>query len=207
LKTLIIASNNAHKIEEIKDILKEFPLRIISQSEAGIHMDVVEDKDTFLGNAHKKAFELYEALSEEDKAESFVLSDDSGLAVDHLGGAPGVYSARYAGEGHNDAENNEKLLRELSSVKEEDRTAQFVSAIVFLGNEVDIRVEGYAKGRILEKLTGSGGFGYDPLFYSFDLHKTFGEATSEEKNAVSHRANALMKLKEGLRKIEDRFGV
>lgn len=78
---------------------------------------------------------------------------------------------------------------------------------MFLGNEVDIRVEGYAKGRILQKLTGSGGFGYDPLFYSFDLDKTFGEATSEEKNAVSHRANALMKLKEELRKIEDRFGV
>lgn len=207
MKTLIIASNNAHKIEEIKDILKEFPLRIISQSEAGINMDVVEDKETFLGNAHKKAFELYETLSEEEKAESFVLSDDSGLAVDYLDGAPGVYSARYAGEGHNDADNNEKLLRELSSVKEEARTAQFVSAIVFLGNEVDIRVEGYAKGRILQKLTGSGGFGYDPLFYSFDLDKTFGEATSEEKNAVSHRANALMKLKEELRKIEDRFGV
>lgn len=207
MKTLIIASNNEHKIEEIKDILKEFPLRIISQSEAGINMDVVEDKETFLGNAHKKAFELHEALSEEEKAESFVLSDDSGLAVDYLDGAPGVYSARYAGEGHNDADNNEKLLRELSSVKEEARTAQFVSAIVFLGNEVDIRVEGYAKGRILQELTGSGGFGYDPLFYSFDLHKTFGEASSEEKNAVSHRANALMKLKEELRKIEDRFGV
>src|SRR5690554_4693422 len=114
MKTLIIASNNAHKIEEIKEILKEFPLNIISQKEAGIFMDVVEDKDTFLGNAHKKAYELYESLGEKEKEESFVLSDDSGLSVDYLGGAPGVYSARYAGEGHNDGDNNRKLLKELS---------------------------------------------------------------------------------------------
>jgi XTP/dITP diphosphohydrolase len=207
MKTLIIASNNAHKIEEIKEILKEFPLNIISQKEAGIFMDVVEDKDTFLGNAHKKAYELYESLGEKEKDESFVLSDDSGLSVDYLGGAPGVYSARYAGEGHNDGDNNRKLLKELSGVKDEERTAKFVSAIVFLGKDVDIRVEGEAKGRILHELTGSGGFGYDPLFYSFDLNKTFGEATAEEKNGVSHRAHALMKLKEELKKIEDRFGV
>lgn len=207
MKRLIIASNNAHKIEEIKDILKDFPLDIVSQKEAGLDLDVEEDRDTFLGNAHKKAYELYEALSAEEKESSFVLSDDSGLAVDYLHGAPGVYSARYAGLGHNDADNNEKLLRELSQVKEEERTAKFVSAIVFLGKEVDIRVEGYAQGRIVEGLTGTGGFGYDPLFYSFDLKKTFGEASAEEKNAVSHRANALMKLREELRKIEDRFGV
>lgn len=206
MKKLIIASNNGHKVEEIKEILQDFDLEILSLKEAGIQVDVEEDQDTFLGNAHKKAFEIYEALPEEEKEGTFVLSDDSGLAVDHLDGAPGVYSARYAGEGHDDQANNRKLLSALQGVPEDARGAKFVSAVVFLGQGVDLRVEGEAKGRILEALYGEGGFGYDPLFYYYDLEKTFGEATAEEKNQVSHRANALKKLMKELKSIEDRLG-
>lgn len=206
MKRLIIASNNGHKVEEIKEILQDFDLEILSLKEAGIYVDVEEDQDTFLGNAHKKAFEIYKALPEEEKEVTFVLSDDSGLAVDHLHGAPGVYSARYAGEGHDDQANNVKLLSALQGVQEDARGAKFVSAVVFLGKGVDLRVEGEAKGRILEALYGEGGFGYDPLFYSYDLEKTFGEATAEEKNQVSHRANALKKLMKELKSIEDRLG-
>lgn len=206
MKRLIIASNNGHKVEEIKEILQDFDLEILSLKEAGIYVDVEEDQETFLGNAHKKAFEIYEALPEEEKEVTFVLSDDSGLAVDHLDGAPGVYSARYAGEGHDDQANNVKLLSALQGVQEDARGAKFVSAVVFLGKGVDLRVEGEAKGRILEALYGEGGFGYDPLFYSYDLEKTFGEATAEEKNQVSHRAHALKKLMKELKIIEDRLG-
>ncbi|MFH5835665.1 RdgB/HAM1 family non-canonical purine NTP pyrophosphatase [Proteiniclasticum sp. C24MP] len=204
MKRLIIASNNAHKVKEIKDMLKDFHFEVLSLHDAGIDIEVEEDRDTFMGNAYKKASEIYETLGEEERANTLVLSDDSGLAVDHLDGAPGVYSARYAGVAHDDGRNNEKLLQELQGVPEEKRGAQFVTAMVLLGKDLDLRVLGEAKGRILTELTGTGGFGYDPLFYSSDLGKSFGVATSEEKNSVSHRGNALQNLIKELRKIEDR---
>ncbi|MBO1264598.1 RdgB/HAM1 family non-canonical purine NTP pyrophosphatase [Proteiniclasticum sp. SCR006] len=204
MKRLIIASNNAHKVKEIKDMLKEFQFEILSLKDAGIDIEVEEDRDTFMGNAYKKAFEIYETLDEEEKENTLVLSDDSGLAVDHLEGAPGVYSARYAGVAHDDDRNNEKLLEELKDVPEDKRGAQFVTAMVLLGKDLDLRVFGEAKGRILHGLTGNGGFGYDPLFHSDDLGKSFGVASSEEKNRVSHRGNALQNLIKELRKIEDR---
>lgn len=204
MKRLIIASNNAHKVKEIKDMLKEFQFEILSLKDAGIDIEVEEDRDTFMGNAYKKAFEIYETLDEEEKENTLVLSDDSGLAVDHLEGAPGVYSARYAGVAHDDDRNNEKLLEELKDVPEDKRGAQFVTAMVLLGKDLDLRVFGEAKGRILHGLTGNGGFGYDPLFHSNDLGKSFGVASSEEKNRVSHRGNALQNLIKELRKIEDR---
>lgn len=204
MKRLIIASNNAHKVKEIKDMLKEFHFEVLSLEDAGIDIEVEEDQDTFMGNAYKKAFEIYETLDEEEKENTLVLSDDSGLAVDHLKGAPGVYSARYAGVAHDDDRNNEKLLKELQDVPEDKRGAQFVTAMVLLGKDLDLRVLGEAKGRILHGLTGKGGFGYDPLFHSDDLGKSFGVASSEEKNRVSHRGNALQNLIRELKKIEDR---
>jgi XTP/dITP diphosphohydrolase len=204
MKRLIIASNNAHKVGEIKEILKDFHYEILSLKDAGIDIDVEEDQDTFMGNAHKKAYEIFVTLNEEERKNTLVLSDDSGLSVDHLKGAPGVYSARYSGVAHDDHANNEKLLKELQGLGDEERSAKFVTAMVLLGEDIDIRVFGEARGRILYERAGDKGFGYDPLFYSFDLDKSFAEATGEEKNRVSHRGNALKNLVKELKKIEDR---
>lgn len=189
---------------EIKEMLKGFHYEILSLNDAGIDIEVEEDRDTFVGNAYKKAEEIYLHLSEEDRENTLVLSDDSGLSVDYLDGAPWVYSARYAGEAHNDAANNEKLLNELKDVPEDKRGAKFVTAMVLLGKDMEIKVFGEAKGRILMERSGNSGFGYDPLFYSFDLRKSFADASNEEKNSVSHRGNALMNLIKELKIIEDR---
>lgn len=201
---IIIASNNEHKVSEIKEILKDFHFEVLSLNDAGIDIDVEEDQETFEGNAYKKAFEILQSLSEEEKMDTLVLSDDTGLAVDYLGGAPGVYSARYSGVAHDYAANNEKLLKELQGVSLEKRTAKFVTSMVLLGKDVDIRVSGEARGKILFEKAGNEGFGYDPLFYSDDLKKSFAEATGQEKNSVSHRGRALEALIKELKKREDR---
>ncbi len=196
MKRLIIASNNAHKIKEIKAILAEFPVEVVSLKQAGIDIDVEEDGNTFMENAYKKAYEIFKISKE-----SMVLSDDSGLEVEALGGAPGVYSARFAGEHGNDKKNNEKLLNLMQGKPFEDRRAKFVSAIVLIIDEYrTIKVEGEIKGYIKEGLAGNGGFGYDPLFFVPECNKTFGELSEEEKNKISHRARALEKLKEELKK-------
>ncbi len=201
MKKLIIASNNQHKILEIKAMLEEFNFEVLSLNDAGINIDVEEDQDTFMGNALKKAEEIFAVFSDEEKKDIYVLSDDTGLSVDYLNGAPGVYSARYSGVAHDDHGNNEKLLRELEGVPTDRRGAKFVTAMVLLGLGVKIEVYGEAKGRILEKKTRDEGFGYDPLFYSYDLEKSFAEATTKEKNQVSHRGRALLSLTEELKKI------
>jgi XTP/dITP diphosphohydrolase len=196
MKRLIIASNNAHKVKEIKAILSEFPLEIVSLKEAGIDIDVVEDGKTFMENAYKKAYEIFQIAEG-----AMVLSDDSGIAVEALDGAPGVYSARFAGEHGNDRKNNEKLLSLLEGKTFEERKAKFVSAIVMIIDENKaIKVEGEIHGYITESLMGSGGFGYDPLFLVPEYNKTFGELSEEEKNEISHRARALQKLEEELQK-------
>ncbi|HSP46675.1 MAG TPA: RdgB/HAM1 family non-canonical purine NTP pyrophosphatase [Clostridiaceae bacterium] len=197
---IIIASNNNHKVQEIKDMLKPLGYDILSLGDAGIEIEVEEDRDTFMGNAYKKASEIYKTLNAQEKKDTFVLSDDSGLAVDYLGGEPGVYSARYSGEQATTEKNNEKLLKALEGVRKEDRSARFICAMVLLGEDREICVEGESFGFITEGMAGEGGFGYDPLFYSMDLGKTFGESLAEEKNLVSHRARALEKLVEELRK-------
>lgn len=197
---IIIASNNQHKVQEIKDMLKPLGYDILSLGDAGIEIEVEEDRDTFMGNAYKKASEIYDTLSEEEKKDTLVLSDDSGLAVDFLGGEPGVYSARYSGEQATTEKNNRKLLQALEGIRKEDRSARFICAMVLLGENREICVEGESFGFITEEMAGEGGFGYDPLFYSMDLGKTFGDSSSEEKNLVSHRARALEKLVEELRK-------
>lgn len=192
---LIIASNNAHKVSEIKAILGCFYDEILSLREAGIDMDVVEDADTFEGNALKKAKEVF-AVVDADA----VLSDDSGLMVDALGGAPGVYSARYAGEGHDDAANNAKLLDALRDVPDEKRTARFCTSVALIRRGMPaVTANGNVEGVILHSPQGENGFGYDPLFYYEPLKKSFAQLTPEEKNSVSHRRRALESLCDKLR--------
>jgi len=196
MKKLIIASNNAHKIKEIKAILEEFPVEVMSLKDAGIAIDVVEDGSTFMENALKKAIEIF-AIS----GDAMVLSDDSGLIVDALDGAPGVFSARFAGEHGNDKKNNEKLLKLLEGKPIDERKAHFVSAIVLILREDKIiKVQGEVEGYIKKEPSGSSGFGYDPLFYYPEYNKTFGELSEKEKNSISHRARALEKLKEELKR-------
>ena len=201
---IIIASNSEHKITEIKEMLKDFHFEVMSLRDAGIDIDVEEDQETLEGNAYKKAYEIFSSLSEAEKPDTLVLSDDTGLAVDYLDGAPGVYSARYSGIAHDNAANNLKLLNELQGVPLEKRTAKFVTSMVLLGKDIDIRVTGEAKGKILFEMAGPEGFGYDPLFYSDDLEKSFAESTGYEKNSVSHRGRALEALIKELKKREDR---
>lgn len=192
---LIIASNNAHKVSEIKAILGCFYDEILSLREAGIDMDVVEDTNTFEGNALKKAREVF-AVADADA----VLSDDSGLMVDALGGAPGVYSARYAGEGHDDAANNAKLLDALRDVPDEKCTARFCTSVALIRKGMPaVTANGSVEGRILRSSQGENGFGYDPLFYYEPLKKSFAQLTPEEKNSVSHRRRALESLCDKLR--------
>lgn len=188
---LIIASNNAHKVTEIKAILGDYFQQILSLREAGVSIDVDEDADTFEGNALKKASEIFDAVEADA-----VLSDDSGLEVDALGGAPGVYSARYAGEGHDDAANNAKLLENMKDVPTEKRTCRFVSAVALVRKDKEpIVVRGAVEGKLLYELQGENGFGYDPLFFYEPYNKSFAELTAEEKNTVSHRKNALEALR------------
>ena len=192
---LMIASNNAHKVSEIKAILGCFYDEILSLREAGIDMDVVEDANTFEGNALKKAREVF-AVADADA----VLSDDSGLMVDALGGAPVVYSARYAGEGHDDAANNAKLLDALKDVPGEKRTARFRTSVALIRRGMPaVTADGSVEGVILHSPQGENGFGYDPLFYYEPLKKSFAQLTPEEKNSVSHRRRALESLCDKLR--------
>ena len=186
---LVIASNNKHKIAEIKAILSGKFDQILSLAEAGIEVDPEENGQTFAENALIKARACYEL------AGCACLADDSGLIVDALNGDPGVRSARYAGEPCDDARNNQKLLANMEQVA--DRTAHFVSVVALVDGAREVTAEGRTSGRILTEYRGDGGFGYDPLFYADELGKTYAEATAEEKNKISHRAKAL----EGLVKI------
>lgn len=193
MTTVLIASNNAHKATEIAEAL-DFPgWEFKTLKQVGVSSDPAEDAETFLGNARIKAHAAQQASGGMP-----VLADDSGLEVDALDGAPGVHSARYAGEPCDDAANNAKLLDALSDVADEARTARFVCQLVFLdenGNEVDAR--GTVEGRIAHEAHGENGFGYDPLFLPevFEFERSLGEAKPEEKNAVSHRGNALRELR------------
>lgn len=194
MSKLIIATNNQGKVKEIKAILGGFYDEILSLKDAGIVADVVEDGKTFHENAAKKAIEISRMVSGD------VLADDSGLCVDVLDGAPGIYSARFSGEDANDEKNNQKLL-ELVRDKE-NRTARFVCALVLAnGGREKLYVEEYAEGRIIDEPRGENGFGYDPLFYVEEYGQTFAQIPSEVKNKISHRAKALDKLKKEVEKL------
>ncbi|WP_057979402.1 XTP/dITP diphosphatase [Caloramator mitchellensis] len=183
---LILASNNKHKVDEIKVILKQFNIDVLSLEEAGIDVEVEEDGRTFEENAMKKAVEICKITNLP------VIADDSGLEVFALNGEPGVYSARYSGEHGNYKKNNEKLLKELSNIPEEERSARFVTVIAFVSPEGEkFTARGEVLGKIAFEEKGSNGFGYDPLFIYPELNKTFAELSSEEKNKISHRKRAL----------------
>ena len=188
---LLLATNNAHKAAEIREILGSDFSEMLTLKEAGLSIDVVEDGKTFEQNAVKKAEEVL-LVSGFPAA----LADDSGLMVDALKGAPGVYSARYAGEGHDDSANNAKLMADMEDVPDEQRTCRFASAIALarLGRPTLV-VTGYCEGKLLRSPRGSNGFGYDPYFLYDPLGRSFAELSSEEKNQVSHRRRALELLK------------
>lgn len=198
MKTVVIASNNAHKVSEISHALNFEGWEFKTLKEMGVTSDPEENAETFEGNARIKALAARKACPG-----CAVLADDSGLEVDALGGAPGVHSARYAGDPCNDDANNTKLFAELADVPDEDRTARFVSTLVFIdedGSETVAR--GTVEGRIGYDLRGEHGFGYDPLFWPdvFEGTCTLAEVTEEEKNKVSHRGNALRALRNMLEK-------
>lgn len=191
---LVIASNNAHKVKEIKQILSPWFSDVLSMKEVGLCLEVEENGTSFEENSLKKAREVFDALN----GQYAVLADDSGLSADALGGAPGVLSARYAVE-HDDAANNEKLLNEMRNVPEEERTARFVCVVTLLRPGHDALVcRGECEGVIARAPSGKNGFGYDPLFFVPSLGRTFADLSEEEKNAISHRANALKSLRAAL---------
>jgi XTP/dITP diphosphohydrolase len=190
---LIIASNNEHKIREIKAILQDRFREILSMEEAGLLMDIEETGVTFRENALIKARAVAEASG------CAALADDSGLMVDALNGAPGVYSARYCGVHGNDEANNDKLLERMAGVPAWRRGAGYWCAMALVRPGMEDRVaEGSCRGRILEQRRGSGGFGYDPLFYLPEFDCTMAQLTPGQKNAISHRYRALVKLEEML---------
>jgi len=196
-RTLVLSSGNEHKIKEIKNILKDMPFDVVSKNDMGFEdFEVVEDGDTLEENALKKALELKKHIN------GIIIADDTGLYVDALDGDPGVYSARYAGEPVSDAANNKLLLKNLKDIPLEKRTAEFKTVIaVVMENGESFLAEGICKGKIAFEPRGDNGFGYDPLFIVDGTDKTFSEMTDEEKNNISHRANALLNLKEKLEEI------
>ena len=197
MMTVVAATQNRHKIEEIGAITKEFDINIVSRQEAGVpDIEIVEDGTTFEENSYKKAFEIMELTGMPSVA------DDSGLAVDALDGAPGVYSARFAGTDGDDEANKKKLLEVMKDIPMEKRTARFVSVITLVfpdGKTIVCR--GECEGHIMFEESGSNGFGYDPLFRPEGYEVSFGQLPAEEKNRISHRAKALILLREKLKEL------
>ncbi len=188
MNKIVIASNNKHKIKEFKEMLSNYD--ILSLNDIGFTRDIVEDGNTFEENALIKAREVYNYLKGQN-LDYIVISDDSGLCCDALDGAPGIYSARYASE-HNDKANRDKLIKDLEG---KDKSAYFNCTIVLYYPNDEYKVfVGKTYGKIIEEEKGKTDFGYDPIFYSDDLNKTFGEATEEEKNGVSHRGRAISEM-------------
>ena len=201
MKTIVAATRNKHKIEEIGAITSKFGMTIMSRDEAGVPpVEIPETGKTFEENSYIKAFEIMKLCGQ------ITVADDSGLVVDCLDGAPGVYSARFAGfEGiwpedtagidTNDKDNNAKLINLIKDVPYEERTARFVSVITMVYPDgKTIVARGTVEGHLVLEERGDGGFGYDPLFVPEGYDKTFGELSQQIKNSISHRANALKAL-------------
>lgn len=186
MKTIVLASGNKGKVAEYREMLA--PYKVVTPKDLKIEFDVEETGETFFDNALIKAKALYELCGLP------TIADDSGLCVDALGGAPGVYSARYSGG--DDSANIEKLLAELKG--EKNRAAHFMCCIVYYDGREAIGAEGKTFGKISLSTDGDNGFGYDPIFISDDLGKSFGRATEAEKNSVSHRYRALLELRRKL---------
>lgn len=194
---MILASKNEHKLQEIKYILKDFGIELISMAEAGLeNLEIIEDGETFEENSMKKAVTVMK------KTNTISIADDSGLEVDYLGGKPGVYSARFAGENATNSQNNNKLLKMLENVPMTEREGRFVSVIsVAFPDGQRLSVRGECEGIISLEEKGTKGFGYDPLFIVPEYNKTFAELGNEIKNNISHRAKALVKFRKELKNI------
>lgn len=208
MKKIIAATRNKHKIIEIEAITKPFGMEIISRDDAGIpKVEIPEDGNSFEENSYKKACGIMKLCGE------ITIADDSGLVVDCLGGAPGIYSARFAAfpgiwpteeekvrnQDSSDGSNNEKLIKLISEYGYEARTARFVSVITMVYPDGEtIMARGEVEGHLVLEERGERGFGYDPLFVPAGYDRTFGELSSEIKNSISHRANALAALREKL---------
>ena len=194
MKTVVLATNNAHKVSEIENALALEGWEFKTLRQQGLVSDPEEKADPFVGNARIKARAAHEA-----SGGLAALADDSGIMVDALGGRPGVYSARYAGEQCDDDANNAKMLQELEGIPWEQRTGRYVCSLVFVDEDgTELVAEGTVEGKIGFDLRGEGGFGYDPMFYP-DEYKgdlTFAEVSQDEKGKISHRGVALRKLAE-----------
>lgn len=196
MKNLIVASKNKGKLKEIEEIVREFGFEVISMSDRGYNDDIEETGSTFEENALLKAKEIF------SKTKEPVIADDSGLEVEFLGNAPGVYSARYAGENATDKEKNLKILSQLKDVPFEKRKARFVCVIAAILNENDFfLVKGVCEGYIGTEEIGENGFGYDPIFYMPEFNMTTAQMEPKQKHLISHRGKALKLMIEELKKI------
>ncbi len=201
MKKFVIATNNKKKLIELSRILDPLGIEAVTAKDIGIDLgDVEENGTTFAQNAYIKAKSAYDLLN----GEYCTVADDSGICVDALEGAPGIYSARYGGEGLTDADRVEKLLKDMAGVADNNRQAHFACAIcAVMDDDVIITAEGICEGKIGYKPVGDGGFGYDPVFMVDD--KSFSQLTNEEKDLCSHRGNALRLFKIKLQKyMEDK---
>lgn len=199
MKKLVLSTNNKGKIEELKNILQSLEVRVLSKSDIGLgELEVIEDGETLEANALKKAREIYINLEEKDN--TIVLADDTGLFVEALKGKPGVYSARYAGEDADPKKNNIKLLENLKGIDKRQAYFETIIALILPGGK-ELTVSGRCYGKIGYEKKGENGFGYDPLFIVDGYNKTFAELDSSVKNKISHRALALNKVREKLQEL------
>ena len=199
---VIAATGNKNKLKEFGEIFSFFffDVEMKSAADCGIFEFPEETEKTFIGNAFIKAQYIYDNVNKD--SETIVLADDSGLTVDALDGAPGVFSARYAGEDATDDDRINKLLGELDGVAENDRTAAFVCSIaVILPDGTKLNTDGFLRGRIAFEKKGSNGFGYDPIMYVPEFDKTVAELSSEQKNEISHRGEALRLMADKLKNV------
>ena len=190
MTTLIFATNNVHKVSEIQSLLSK-DINVITLQQAGINIDIPEPYDTLQENANTKAKTIFEITKQN------CFSEDTGLEIDALNGAPGVHSARYASEDRNFNANIEKVLTNLKNI--ENRTAQFRTVICLIWEQKEYYFEGVCRGHIAEQNSGTAGFGYDPIFIPENESITFAEMSMEEKNQFSHRARAFLKMIEFLK--------
>lgn len=194
-QTIIFATGNEGKMREIRAILQDLGMPVLSMKEAGVTLDITEDGTTFGENARIKAMAVWERTG------GIVLADDSGLVVDYIGGEPGVYSARYMGEDTSYEIKNRSIIERLAGVSVKERSARFACNITaVLPDGRVIQTEEYMEGLIAEEPAGKGGFGYDPILYLPEFGKTSAELTMEEKNRISHRGKALEAMKKALKK-------
>lgn len=191
---ITVATHNRHKTDEIKKYFKDYPVEIYSMADLGLQEEIEETGSTIEENA------LIKARALKGRVDGLIIADDTGLFVDYLDGKPGVYSARFAGSNATFEDNNKKLLKMLEGVPMDKRRAHFKTVLALIDNNKEIIIEGRIDGYILTEPRGTNGFGYDPVFYVDNLGKTLAELSTDEKNKVSHRALALMKLMDYLSK-------